>query len=542
MLIISIIILILASSCCSSKPRNESICNQEILDGSFVTSCRQSFCENLFDGQSSRSSNLSQRELDDWPRTSDEVIQISSSRAGDRFKITKYKAFDTLEYFYEESHVNGTIFVDTDVKYQRILGFGSTLTDSSCVNLNDLPAELRSRVIQEYFGVENGISLNILKIPIGSTKFSYTNYALDQIDGDNRKTELSAYDIDHRIPLIREAMDAAGRFKNRIKLIAYSPTAPGPLKDNKKLINGGFLVPNKIPNYASYLLGFVEAYKERELDIWSLILSESPATILSFKDKTDELNYNSMKMRPTDIMKLVQAISSEAKSRHIKESNQPKLLLLGDDRDFIPVWTDKVLRPDTETASKIAGVAYKCRSDKPTTYDNLVHVTRNYPYKYLLASEGTSNKPVKLGNWQYAENYATEIVKNLEFGSVGWIDANLMLDLSGGPSIDPRFRSDAPIIVDHRRSCYYRNPMFYAIGHLSRYVRPGSIRVKIDFFSSAHMFSKQQIAFVTPENYLVVFIMNNNIGPMPVNIGINKRTKVEALLDTKSFNTFIFRL
>lgn len=84
--------------------------------------------------------------------------------------------------------------------------------------------------------------------------------------------------------------------------------------------------------------------------------------------------------------------------------------------------------------------------------------------------------------------------------------------------------------------------MFYAIGHLSRYIKPGSIRVKINFYSSPHMYASQYTAFVTPDNYLVVVVLNNNIGPMPVNIGINTRTKVESLLDTKSFNTFIFRL
>lgn len=84
--------------------------------------------------------------------------------------------------------------------------------------------------------------------------------------------------------------------------------------------------------------------------------------------------------------------------------------------------------------------------------------------------------------------------------------------------------------------------MFYAIGHLSRYVKPGSVRVKIDFYSSAHMYASQYIAFITPDNYLVVFVSNNNIGPMPVNIGIDTRTKVETILETKSFNTLLFRL
>lgn len=66
--------------------------------------------------------------------------------------------------------------------------------------------------------------------------------------------------------------------------------------------------------------------------------------------------------------------------------------------------------------------------------------------------------------------------------------------------------------------------------------------MKVDFYSSAHMFANQYIAFITPTNHLVVFVMNNNIGPMPVNIGIDTRTKVQVILDTKSFNTFIFKL
>lgn len=97
-------------------------------------------------------------------------------------------------------------------------------------------------------------------------------------------------------------------------------------------------------------------------------------------------------------------------------------------------------------------------------------------------------------------------------------------------------------MVDVRRSTFYRNPMLYAIGHLSRYVKPGSIRVRMDFYSSAHMYAHQYAAFITPDNYLVAVIINNNIGPMPISIGINRRTKVQSLLATKSFNTFIFKL
>lgn len=528
------------------------VCNQDLLDRSFVTQCGPSFCEPVLDEE--------YKKVNEWPTSKDEVIHIVSSRAGDRFKVNTYKAMDTTEFYYEESHPNGTIFVDTKVKYQKILGFGSTFTDASCANINDLPDNIRKKLIEDYFSTENGIGLNLIKIPIGSSKYSYTNYVLDQ--PDKHQIELSPYDTDLRIPIIKDAIEAAGKVKSRVKIIASSATAPPELKDNNRMVRGGSLKQNKFDEYASYLNGFVAAYKAHNLKVWSLILSESPVTISSIRDANSTLDYNSMAMKPSETVKLIDSMSKIRATQ--PEAEKFRLLILGDDRANIPVWADSVFE-SKNALNNVAGVAYTCNNERFDPYDNLMYVTRRYPNKYLLASQSSINSPVKLGNWQYAENYGGEVVKNLEFGSVGWIDFNLALNLEGGPSISDKFKgkfqlvhfplipfkitnlspnysADASIMVDPKRGFYYRNPMFYAVGHLSRYVRPGSIRVKIDFYSSPHMYAAQHIAFITPDNYLVTFIMNNNIGPMPVNIGVDTRTKVETLLDTKSFNTFIFRL
>lgn len=507
-----------------------SPCDQEILDQSFVEACGPSDCEPLF-GQN-----------DEWPTSKDEVVQISSSREGLRFNVTRHKAIDTVKFFYEECHVNGTLFADPETKYQKILGFGSTLTDASCVNVDDLSNQLKEKLLTDYFGLEQGIGLNLLRIPVGSTRFSYSNYVLDQFDVNQPMVDLSAYDLDHRIPLIKDAQRIAGKLKDRLKLIAYSQTAPARMKENNKLVHGGRLRKENVNQYANYLLGFIEAYRELDLKIWSLVVSDSPSSVNS-KSANDSLDYNSMSMRPSEVIELIKDLSDEEKKKITRDIRLPRLMIMGDKLSYIPYWTDRVLSPKAQIQSKISGLAYKCQSNEPSTYDNLVYHMRRNPTKYLLAIEGTPNGPMKLGSWQYAENYLNEMVKNLEFGSVGWIDSNLALNLEGGPTVSGPIRAwDAPMIVDKRRASYYRNPMFYAIGHLSRYVRPGSIRVRVDFFSAAQNYARQHIGFVTPQNYLVVLVMNNNIGPIAINIGINTRTKVEALLETKSFNTFLFKL
>lgn len=526
--IIFIYLIIFISETCGGD--SQPVCNQDLLDRSFVTQCGPRFCEPLFENDQDG------KRPPEWPTSRDEVVHIVSSRGGDRFKVHTYKAMDTTEFYYEESHVNGSIFVDTQIKYQRILGFGSTLTDSSCRNVDDLPNDTRGKLINDYFSTESGIGLNLVKVPIGSSKYSYTNYVLDQPD-DNH-VELSPYDTDHRIPLIKDAIKAAGKFKNRFKILASSATAPPEHKDNNRLVHGGWLRRDKFGDYASYLTSFLSAYKVQGVSIWSLLISESPVSVALDKNANDSLDFNSMAMRPSDAVELVKALS---RLRSKSELDKYRMFLLGDNRAHIPVWADSLFKSQ-EIASSIAGVAYTCSRDVPAPYDNLLYLTKRYPNKYLLATQGSINCPMKLGNWQYAENYATEIVKNLEYGSVGWIDFNLALNLEGGPVISDKFKADASVIVDTKRQVYYRNPMFYAIGHLSRYIKPGSIRVKSNFYSSPHMYASQYTAFVTPDNYLIVVVLNNNIGPMPINIGINTRTKVESLLDTKSFNTFIFRL
>ena len=94
-------------------------------------------------------------------------------------------------------------------------------------------------------------------------------------------------------------------------------------------------------------------------------------------------------------------------------------------------------------------------------------------------------------------------------------------------------------MIDKQNATYYRNPMFYAIGHFSRYVTPGSIRLQAKLFSAPNMYDLHQVAFMTPDNYLVQVVINGNQHPVPFRVGVNKRTKLEVMLDKKSFHTFI---
>ena len=56
-------------------------------------------------------------------------------------------------------------------------------------------------------------------------------------------------------------------------------------------------------------------------------------------------------------------------------------------------------------------------------------------------------------------------MEDLQNGVSGWTDWNICLNESGGPSFVPSVATDAPIIVNAEADEFYKQPMYYMIGH-----------------------------------------------------------------------------
>ena len=89
---------------------------------------------------------------------------------------------------------------------------------------------------------------------------------------------------------------------------------------------------------------------------------------------------------------------------------------------------------------------------------------------------------------------------------IGWIDWNLVLDKEGGPNWIRNY-VDAPIIVNPETDEFFKQPMYYALKHFSRFVERGSVRIAID----NHLSSVSSTAFVTPSNEVVVVLYNRYV-------------------------------
>jgi hypothetical protein len=98
------------------------------------------------------------------------------------------------------------------------------------------------------------------------------------------------------------------------------------------------------------------------------------------------------------------------------------------------------------------------------------------PEGLLIASEGCSCPDVDLGNWLRAERLGHDIMFDLQNHAHGWIDWNLIVDHKGGPNHLKNF-CDAAMVANKDYSDIYVQPKFHYMGHFSRFIPPGAVRI-----------------------------------------------------------------
>jgi glucosylceramidase len=142
-----------------------------------------------------------------------------------------------------------------------------------------------------------------------------------------------------------------------------------------------------------------------------------------------------------------------------------------------------------------------------------------YPQFFYFPSEAcegymTINKGPRLGMWKRGIHYALSIIGDLLVGASGWTDWNIVLDLQGGPN-HVRNYVDSPIIANTTSgTVFYKNPMYYAMGHFSKFIPRDSIRINMKVLKDEKVSALTEplkiISFLSPNNQTVIVILNDD--------------------------------
>jgi glucosylceramidase len=108
------------------------------------------------------------------------------------------------------------------------------------------------------------------------------------------------------------------------------------------------------------------------------------------------------------------------------------------------------------------------------------------------------------------------------------------LDTKGGPNYASNF-VDSAIVANG--SEIYKQPIFYAIGHFSRFILPDSVRI---YSKSSHKFIKST-AYLRPDGYTAIILYNIADHELDVNIFDKTNGVLRMSLEAKSIHTLIYK-
>ncbi|XP_011634445.1 glucosylceramidase-like [Pogonomyrmex barbatus] len=457
-------------------------------------------------------------------------VLITSSKSGLRFRKLSGEYSNTKETV-NDPLSRKIIINQTDV-YQEIYGFGGSVTDAAAINIQNLTHETSEYLLRSYFGPES-IDYSFIRTPMGGSDFSIRPYTYaDAVANDTslHYFNLQTEDYLHKIPTIKRAMELR---KEKIKLLTAPWSAPLWMKTNPSWTHNSKLRPEYRQLWANYFVKFFEAYRQNGLEFWGTTLQNEPE---SYKYIPLSINLNAMAWTAEEerdwVIKYLAPTLEKNGFEHIK------IFSLDDNRLSLPHWPKTVFQ-DERARDIISGVAIHYYYDDTINANVLNEVKQLFPEKSLIYTEACTgvqvdaDKRVILGSWKRGEVYASNIIENLSHWVSTWIDWNIALNITGGPAwIDNRV--DSPIIINHTANEFYKQPMFYALGHFSKYVPPKSVRIGT---ISENTEGIQNIAFSTPDGATVLVILNLNEDEKEILIDDPKKGTTTINVLGKSINT-----
>jgi len=376
----------------------------------------------------------------------------------------------------EHSNVDELVItIDASTQYQAILGFGGAFTEAAANNFASLAAADQEAVLNAYFAspAEGGHGYTVGRVHMNSCDFSVASYSFDDEAGDTSLVHFDTnvtHDQRTMLPFMRRALAKAPQ---GIKIFASPWSPPAWMKTNGQMTHGGKLRPEYQAAWAMYFSKFFTAYRANGVDLWGLTVQNEPGASQSWESCV----YSAAETR--DFVKT--HLGPVMRNDHPKT----KIMVLDHNRDMVPEWTETIFG-DADAAEYVDGLAVHWYDSKDAQmYANVEAAHDDYlsklPGRFILATEACNCPGVSLRNWDRAWAIASDILGDLNAWAVGWTDWNLMVDHRGGPNHLGNF-CDANIIADPgnvlKAGTVIKQVSYYLMGHFSRYLRPGMVRIK----------------------------------------------------------------
>jgi glucosylceramidase len=419
------------------------------------------------------------------------TLQVYTTAKDTKLRLTKTNS-QTFRKKIQPLETEVAIFINPKKTFQEYLGIGGAITDASSEVFATLNAVQQNKLLESLYGKE-GIGYTIIRTSIHSSDFGLGSHTYIEEGDADLKTFSIEKDKEKRIPFIKRAIDL---IKDDVVFYASPWSPPAFMKTNKNMLQGGKLLPEFRQSWADYYVRFIKAYEEEGIPVWGLTIQNEPMAV----QRWESCIYTADEER--DFLKNYLGPTLE------KEGLGDKKIVVWDhNRDLISERANTIFE-DPEASKYAWGIGfhwYETWTGGLPKYDNLKNINESFPSKNMLFTEGCQEgfDSERLHFWPNAERYGNSMINDFNSGVVGWTDWNILLDERGGPNHVQNF-CFAPIHANTKTGELIFTPTYYYIGHFSKFIKPGALRVS----TTTSRTTIESTSFQNPEGEIITVVMN----------------------------------
>lgn len=363
------------------------------------------------------------------------------------------------------------ITLDPETTYQTMDGFGAALTGSSCYNLLLMQPQDREKFLKETFSEKEGFGHSYIRIAIGCSDFSLSEYTCCDEPGIENFA-LQSEELDYVIPVLKEIL----AINPGIRILGSPWTCPRWMKvDNLTDLQpynswtSGHLNPAYYQDYAIYFVKWIQAMAAQGIHVDGITPQNEPL---------NRKNSASLFMGWEEQKEFVKT----ALGPQLRKNGLDTKIYAFDHNYNYDNMSDQQGYPlhlyeDPETSKYLTGAAYHNYGGNRREL-NVVH--NRFPDKELIFTE------TSIGTWNNGRDLKARLLADMQEVALGTVNNwckgvivwNLMLDNDRGPNREGGCQTCyGAVDIDYDYKTITRNSHYYIISHLSAVVKPDAVRI-----------------------------------------------------------------
>lgn len=424
------------------------------------------------------------------------------------------------------------VIVRLDDLRQEIQGFGVCFNELGWVALSRLSRAERTGILREIFAPGVGAGLSVCRMPIGANDFARDWYSYDEVDGDFALEHFTIdNDEDTLVPYIKAAQEQCPDLTlwaspwgppSWMKVNKhYACAAPDPRSNQTSFENGldpadqisegtdGLIITDEVLDaYARYFGKFIDAYRERGIDI-SMVMPQNEFNSAQI--------YPACTWTPEGLIAFMRHLIPEMEARGVA-------VFLGTMERPDDSLVERILS-DERVGPRIQGVGFQWDGKRALPFIHHQHPELTIYQTEQECGDGRND-------WRYARYAWTMMRHYFNHGASVYDYWNLALD-EGGVS-RWGWSQNSLVVVDPDTGRSYFSHEYYILKHLSHFVQRGA-RLAPTLSYTGH---ENALAFRNPDGSVVLAAQNDMSTPMPISFGVGQ-SLVKLTLPADSISTVL---